>query len=89
MIHQLKTDPLVFDAVAAGLKTFEIRKNDRGYQVGDILVLCRTEFTGEQMKAGSPLKYTGDMLTRVVTHVLHGPIYGLADGWVIMSIGRK
>ena len=28
--HQLKTDGAVFDAVAQGLKTYELRYDDRG-----------------------------------------------------------
>ncbi|MEF7566023.1 DUF3850 domain-containing protein [Bacillus infantis] len=37
--HQLKTHPEYFEAVNQGLKTFEIRKNDRGFKVGDPLLL--------------------------------------------------
>lgn len=37
--HELKTWPPYFDAVARGLKTFEIRKNDRDFRRGDILWL--------------------------------------------------
>ena len=91
MIHQLKTDPEMFDAVAAGTKTFEIRKNDRNYQVDDVLVLCKTLFTGAQMaphpeKMSAALVYTGEIILAQVTHILHGPMYGLAEGWSIMSI---
>lgn len=39
MIHELKTDPEFFDAILDGRKTFEVRLNDRGYQVGDVLIL--------------------------------------------------
>lgn len=84
--HALKTDPLVFDDVAKGLKTFEIRKDDRGYQVGDRLFLERTRYTGAEMQAGFPLEYTGEKLTAIVTHILKGPMYGLAESWVILSI---
>lgn len=37
--HDLKLNDKYFNAVKNGIKTFEIRNNDRGYQVGDILVL--------------------------------------------------
>jgi hypothetical protein len=88
MIHDLKTDPEVFDAVARNEKTFEIRKDDRGYQVGDALILRRTRYTGEQMHFGSPVEYTGEKEVRRVTHLLRGPLYGLAEGWVILSISK-
>ncbi|MBL1228167.1 DUF3850 domain-containing protein [Enterococcus sp. BWB1-3] len=47
-----------FDAVAKGIKTFEIRKNDRNYQIGNILVLREYdpidshtgEFTGRECR---------------------------------------
>jgi len=37
--HDLKCWPGPFAAVASGLKTFEIRKDDRPYAVGDTLIL--------------------------------------------------
>ncbi len=37
--HELKLDIKYFDDVKNGKKNFEIRKNDRNYQVGDILEL--------------------------------------------------
>lgn len=85
--HELKTDPEVFDAVAAGVKTFEIRRNDRDYQPGDGLLLRRTRNTGWAMKnTRAPLEYTGEELRVSVTYVLRGPVYGLDDGWAILSI---
>lgn len=84
--HELKTDPEVFQAVVDLTKSFEIRLNDRDYQEGDVLILKETKHTGEEMKAGAPLEYTGDEERACVTYILRGPIYGLAEGWVIMSI---
>jgi len=84
--HELKTDSQVFDAVLEGRKTFEIRKDGRGFSVGDLLKLRRTLRTGEEMKKGFPLEYVGPPLYVYVTYILRGPIYGLADGWVIMGI---
>lgn len=39
MIHQLKCDSKFFEDVASGKKTFEVRKNDRDFFVGDFLAL--------------------------------------------------
>lgn len=83
--HELKTDPAAFDAVAAGLKTYEIRKDDRCFKVGDGLRLLKTRFAGSQMNRGFPLEYTGDVERRVISHILCGAIYGLAEGWCILS----
>ena len=38
-IHELKIWPQYYHAVAGGSKTFEVRKNDRGYQKGDRVTL--------------------------------------------------
>lgn len=39
MRHDLKIWPQYLDAILDGRKTYEIRKNDRGYRVGDQLLL--------------------------------------------------
>jgi hypothetical protein len=39
MIHDLKTWPESFEAIELGIKTHEVRFNDRDYQVGDLLRL--------------------------------------------------
>lgn len=85
-VHEFKTDPLPFQAVASRLKTHEIRDNrDRGVEVGDVLVLRETLHTGAEMREGAPLVYTDRVEIRDVTHVQTG--YGLQTGWVILSFG--
>ncbi len=37
--HTLKIWPELYDLVINGLKPFEVRRNDRDYQVGDVLQL--------------------------------------------------
>lgn len=52
MIHSLKTEKRFFEDVKSGKKNFEVRKNDRGYKVGDYLALNEWEndaFTGLAM----------------------------------------
>lgn len=81
--HELKTDPAVFEAVATGAKTHEIRLNDRDYAVGDELWLRETVYTGAEMAAGAELLYTSRETLRTVSHIQTG--YGLQEGWCILS----
>ena len=37
--HELKCRPEFFARIASGQKNFEIRRNDRDFQVGDVLIL--------------------------------------------------
>ena len=62
--------------ILIGKKTFELRKNDRGFALGDILTL--KEFSGD--------KYTGKEVNKLVTYILTGGKYGLEDGYVILGI---
>jgi hypothetical protein len=39
MEHELKTWPVYFDRLMSKEKTFEVRKDDRGFQTGDHVVL--------------------------------------------------
>ena len=89
IIHELKTDPAVYGAVRTGEKTFEIRKDDRNFKAGDYLLLRKTHNTGAEIAAGATVKYAeGEEMMVKVIYVLHGPCYGLIEGWCIMSIVR-
>lgn len=83
-IHELKTDKHPFSDAWDGAKSFEIREDDRGFQVGDTLLLRETYNSAEEMVKGAPLDYTGRELRLIVTHKLTG--YGLLDGWCCMSV---
>ncbi|MBJ9007328.1 DUF3850 domain-containing protein [Citrobacter koseri] len=76
-IHAIKIAPKYLNAVVAGQKRAELRRNDRGYKVGDVLSL------GE-WKHG---KYTGREWAAVITHVLPvNEIIAGVDRWVVLSI---
>ena len=76
MLHDLKIKPEYFNAVLEGKKTFEIRNNDRNFQVDDSITL--KEFDEGQ--------YTGRSIgTFEITYVLKGPCYGLQEGYCIFS----
>lgn len=79
-IHDLKILPEYFEAVAQGLKTFEIRKNDRDFKVGHFLNL-REWHPGRR-------EYTGNWVTVKVTYMFQDDDgeFGLQADYVIMSI---
>ena len=69
--------PEYYQAVRKRQKTFEIRKDDSDYEVGDILELY--EWDGE--------KYTGHKIAREITYILRdAEQYGLRDGYCILAI---
>lgn len=77
--HYLKTWPEYFQAVKDGFKTFDIRKNDRDFKAGDILIL--EEWDPETKD------YTGRFIWVSVLYVTTLPEgFGLAPGFVCMSI---
>ena len=88
MIHDLKLWPEYFDVVASGVKSFEVRKNDRKFAVGDELLLREWEPRTES--------YTGRVTRKRVTYMAHGlgnvgvvgPIRGLSLGYVVLALGR-
>ena len=77
MTHELKILPAYFQPVMHETKNFELRKDDRGYAVGDELKLC--EFDGEQ--------YTGAIIFRRVQYILRD-CPGLAEGYCILGLKR-
>jgi hypothetical protein len=76
MVHYLKTWPEYFQAVQANKKKFEVRKNDRNFQVGDLLSL-------DEFIPG--IGYTGRSSIRNITYILNDPQF-VKEGYVIMSI---
>ena len=77
MTHRKKILPEYFQAVWDGRKTFELRKDDDGYKVGDLLIL--EEWDGE--------KYTGRVVFKEITYILRNvPEYGLQKGYCILGM---
>lgn len=74
-IHKLKTLHEYFVAQILGIKKFEVRYNDRDYNVGDILIL---------REWNNDIGYTGTVLYVRVTYILR-EFEGLKDGFVVLS----
>lgn len=85
--HELKTWPVFFDAVKRGDKTFEVRKNDRGFQRGDRLVLRKYDPVLGDYRDSIGKRVDADQAETVilkVTYVLPG--MGIKNGYVCMGI---
>jgi hypothetical protein len=83
--HELKSWPEFFEPVLRRTKNFELRKNDRGYKIGDVLLLREWE---PKTKI-----YTGRECRRTVEYVLEGigtggiePLKGLSIGYCILGL---
>jgi hypothetical protein len=79
--HKLKTLTRHFEDIRKGAKKAEARFNDRGFQIGDSLVLQEWD---ERRK-----EYTGREMEMEVTHILEGAQFGIEDGFCVMSITPK
>lgn len=89
--HVLKTVEPYFSAVESGAKTFEVRRNDRAFQKGDVLVLVDSsscdcsKIDCERRKP--PLR-------RAVTFVFGGDpslrdLGGIVPGYVVLGLSDE
>lgn len=77
--HAIKIKEVYFKAVLSGEKTFEIRKNDRDYQVGDIIHFVPVDDECGMIIPHDPNAYK-------ITYVFHGGEYGLEEGYCVFGI---
>ena len=74
-IHELKLDATFFGDVAAGVKNFELRKNDRGFKTRDGLRLNEIKDEAE----------TGRYIDADIIYMLED-YTGLAEGYCMLGI---
>jgi len=74
--HHLKCIHDFFDSVWMGIKPFELRKDDRGFSVGDLIVLHETQF-----RPGRPARW----IKAEITYLLGGAPW-LAPEYVALGI---
>ena len=68
-----------FQAMKAGSKRFDFRKNDRPYKIGATLF---------QREWNPDTGYTGDVLYHEVTFLIEGGIFGIPEGYCIVSVSE-
>jgi len=76
--HELKVWPAQFIALRSGRKTFEYRRNDRDFCIGDFLALREWD--------PKLAHYTGWAVRVRVRYILHGPDFGVPAGFCVMAI---
>lgn len=77
LTHRIKCERQYFQATKRGDKLFEVRRNDRSYDVGDIL---------ELIEIGSDGVESGETLRCRVTYHLHGGQFGIAPTCCVLGI---
>jgi len=77
---ELKCWPISFQAIKNGTKRFEYRKDDRPYYVG--VTLWQREWNPDT-------GYTGDELYHDVTFIIRGGVFGIPEGYCIMSMSES
>lgn len=77
-VHELKTWSVFYEKIIDGSKPFEVRNNDRKFQVGDILFLREYDPDAEE--------YTGRSCQKKVTYILGDNPFFQMNNTVIMGI---
>ena len=80
MEHRIKILESFADAVYSGEKNFEVRKNDRGYQKGDVVWFTVLYDSDKLEMTCHPL----NAVPYEITYVLSG--WGIEDGYVVFGI---
>lgn len=83
-IHELKCWQESFLPILQGKKLAEFRRNDRDFKKGDVLHL--REWQPEDPLASNPTAhYTQRECLLSVLHIVHGPSFGVPEGYVMLS----
>lgn len=98
MVHAVKCYPKYFAPLSTGEKTFEVRKNDRPYRVGDYLAV--NEFvpesedpyddipeipTSTDQRRADGGRYSGKCLIFKITYILDDSSF-CKEGFVILGL---
>lgn len=84
--HRLKIHEQHANAVLNGTKTFEVRKNDRGYEVGDKIVF--DVVTNEGYAVGEAARHPLNGATYRIDYILDD-FEGLAQKYVAFAISKE
>lgn len=84
-LHELKIKHEYLVEVDRGRKTFELRKNDRDYQVGDLIRFIDIK---QGIKGECDVYIDEDDLYKITYVLKNVPEYGLAKDYCILGIKK-
>lgn len=91
--HVLKSWPEFYAPLVHGDKTFDLRKNDRNFQIGDTILMREWDPLDER-SPGERGKHTGRFARFRIVHILYGvgnqgailPLKGIQSGYCILGL---
>ena len=84
--HHLKCHPQFFGDVVAGIKTFDVRKDDRGFVEEDELVLYQWPQPGIPPHEFASVSYRLPQHRVRVAYILRGGDFGIERGYVVLGL---
>lgn len=75
--HQIKCWPDYFEPVLNGDKTFDVREDDRDYQVGDLLIIREWDPDNG---------FTSRITIREITYKMDGGRFGIDENYCVLGI---
>lgn len=97
VFHLKLIDPY-FGQVQRGEKNFEVRRDDRGFQKGDVLILCRYSKQDSLVRREGYSDANGAVVSsyptspevakvrRRIAYILTGGQYGIEPGYVVLGL---
>lgn len=82
--HEIKVWPSYFEALVSGNKTFEWRRNDRDYAVGDLLVMREHEPAHGALSLG---RYTGRVAFATISYKAEG-VFDIPRGYCVLGFRK-
>jgi ASC-1-like (ASCH) protein len=87
--HELKCLPVYFDAIKRGEKTFDVRRDDRGFQKGDTVRLQRLCDSGPYKHREIEQYYSRKPVHEIIgtiSYILTGGQFGIEPGFVVLAL---
>lgn len=88
-MHKLKSWPEAFNSVRDGSKRYEVRRDDRNFQVGDRVELLEFIPKSQGMAYDGTGKYTGRWWIGEVTHITRGGAFGLPNYLCVLGLAYR